>query len=144
MQFPYEKYIKMKMDFLKFEGQYDTNFDPSILPKNIEEAKSFFYFDFKSKDMYMIFDNSYDIVAFVGYKYLSKEDRVRISTLYVDPDHRCRGLATELLEYCEKIYCKNYKAKTISINVFRKNTNAFELYKKLALKKYNLILGIIP
>ena len=57
-----------------------------------------------------------------------------IDGLYVNEEHRHKGIATKLIEEC-KIWAKQAGAGIIELNVSSGNINAINLYEKIGFKE---------
>ena len=77
----------------------------------------------------------------IGYlEYSLIYDRIEIDNIFVEKEHRGKGIGTKLLEYIIN-YSKNNKIINITLEVRASNTIAQNLYKKkgfieVAIRKY--------
>jgi ribosomal protein S18 acetylase RimI-like enzyme len=67
----------------------------------------------------------------VGQLRLETNDKAGwIGSLFVNPEHRGKGLATLLINYAFAI-CRRFEFESVGLNVKHENTNAQRLYKSL-------------
>ena len=126
-KFPFTQFSKDIKDF--FDGEY--KFDKRVgSPENLDKAMDISMDYLKSGSMYVLFTKDFsNIMGFVKLNSSSKKNpnSVLVQLLYVKPEYRRQGIATELLEYAENLGIDKGKKK-MEIGVFRKNIPALNTY----------------
>ena len=128
-RFPFIQFSKDIKDFL--DGEYE--FDKRVgSPENLDKAMDVSMDYLKSGSMYILFTKDFaNIMGFIKLNVSSKKnpDSIFVQLLYVKPEYRRQGMATELLEYAENLGIDKGKEK-MEIGVFRKNIPALNAYLK--------------
>lgn len=89
---------------------------------------------------YGIFDND----KLIGYahlekSYLTKQKHIAFFyNLYIDPEYRNKGLATELFDFLLAELKQKTQIERIFLSCNKKNTSAISLYKKLGFVEYGI------
>lgn len=128
-KFPFTQFSKDIKDFLDGEYKFDKRVGS---PKNLNEAMDVSMDYLKSGSMYVLFTKDFaNIMGFVKLNFSSKKnpDSIFVQLLYVKPEYRRQGIATELLEYAENLGIDKGKKK-MEIGVFTKNIPALNAYLK--------------
>ncbi len=128
-EFSFIQFSKDIKDFL--DGEYE--FDKRVgSPENLDKAMDVSMDYLKSGFMHVLFTKDFaNIMGFIKLNFSSKKnpDSVFVQLLYVKPEYRRQGIATELLEYAENLGIDKGKDK-MEIGVFRKNIPALNAYLK--------------
>ena len=91
-----------------------------------------------------------EVVAFISaetfvrkHPLLNTEKSCHINDLYVDEDHKRKGIATKLIDHLIE-YCNSIDIETIELYVWSFNSEAIALYEKLGFKvrKYDMSLSL--
>ncbi len=95
----------------------------------------------KEKIISIILKKKKWIIGHVSYR--MEMNKLHIFHLFIEKDYRQLGLAKKLMKEIEK-HGFLYKAKTLTLNVGKKNTAAVKLYKKLGYQRigYNKLGNI--
>ena len=133
-KFPFTQFSRDIKDFL--DGEYE--FDKRVgSPENLDKAMDISMDYLKSGSMYVLFTKDFsNIMGFVKLNSSSKKnpDSIFVQLLYVKPEYRRQGIATELLEYAENLGIDKGKKK-MEIGVFRKNIPALNAYLQYGFKE---------
>jgi ribosomal protein S18 acetylase RimI-like enzyme len=67
---------------------------------------------------------------------IKKDKKVAVlSDLYVDEQHRNKGIASQLINASMELIKQNWNIESIYLNVFNKNEEAIKLYEKLGFQQ---------
>ena len=67
---------------------------------------------------------------------IKKDKKVAVlSDLYVDEQHRNKGIASQLIIASMELIKQNWNIESIYLNVFNKNEEAIKLYEKLGFQQ---------
>lgn len=138
-RFPFTQFSKDIKDFFDGEHKFDKSVDSL---ENLDKAMDVSMDYLKSGSMYVLFTKDFaNIMGFVKLNFSSKKnsDSVFVQLLYVKPEYRRQGIATELLEYAENLGIDKGKEK-MEIGVFRKNIPALNAYLKYGFEEDNATL----
>ena len=135
----FSEYLRLKREEeVYFAELLDKRFSIS----DAEYKKEFFTI-LKSKKSILLVDEERGII--VGFLYGTFFKNLYdsggfIEVIYVEKDHRRKGVATELMREFTKIV-KKKRLKKIQLSVNVKNVEAFEFYKKIGYELHPLSLS---
>lgn len=91
---------------------------------------------------YMVFhaeNLNHNVVGYLLCQTLNGNNKMYISSLCVDKEHRRKGIGRKLIEEC-KDECKERRVKNVRLHVHKENEGAIKLYKECDF----IIEGTIP
>lgn len=116
-----------------FEEQHAVYDDGKITEKTYQRVKEETSRDIRKKK-YWVAAMNHMIVGFIKAEILDTHPgMLYIDNLFVHPDHRSRGVGTNLIHFVEVIF-KEKGAHKVRLYVAKQNTNAKNLYKKLGFR----------
>src|SRR3990167_8719103 len=116
-----------------FEEQHAAYDDGKITEKTYQRVKEETSRDIKKKK-YWVAEMNRIIIGFIKAEILdTRPGMLYIDNLFVHPDHRSRGVGTNLIHFVEVIF-KERGASKVRLYVAKQNTIAKKLYKKLGFR----------
>lgn len=78
------------------------------------------------------------IIGYGGVKFIEKNNRAHIAQIYLDSEHRGRGLKKRIINYIEDLSKKNNHS-TLSITAMKKDESARALYNDLGFVEIEIL-----
>ena len=78
------------------------------------------------------------IIGYGGVKFIEKNNRAHIAQIYLDSEHRGRGLKKRIINYIEDLSKKNNHS-TVSITAMKKDESARALYNDLGFVEIEIL-----
>ena len=111
---------------IKDEKKYDNNINYDYIVKEYYQNKV------DNSVIYVAVKNNKIVAYLFGYIVDSPvyiEKKAVLDALYVEEDHRKKGIAKSIIKEFKK-WCKNNKINIIELTVCSENKNSYNLYKK--------------
>jgi GNAT superfamily N-acetyltransferase len=136
-------------DLLKAHNMYEKKYQYSTFKFDLKKDKE----KFKERDMttliafdgdtpiaYIRFDHEYDNKQQFQYKYIKRNfTALGLLMIYVEPEYRKKGIATDMISYFEKELLNHYKECNENLNIYA-IINAVDLAFDLVEKNLNFFI----
>ena len=128
---------KLLTKLVKSESKYDTNLKSDYAVTNYFEN----IYNNNNSSLFIAKDDNNIALGYAFCKITTSDNGpflhhvALIDGLYVNEEHRHKGIATKLIEEC-KIWAKQAGAGIIELNVSSGNINAINLYEKIGFKDF--------